>query len=345
MPIVGGLDIHRKQLTFDYLDTVTGEVKRGQIAPADRAHLRAWLVRFAGREDVAFAVEGCTGWRYVAEELAAAGIAAHVGEPADTAAARGRKRHAKTDKTDSRHLRQLLAEGRLPECWVPPAQILEYRALLETYHDLRREHTAWVQRVHAVFFHQGAPRLGEGTLRTEQGLAALRAAAAACLSPAGQLQVATALDMLAAVEARMAVLRTQLRDAARHLTGAKVLAARLYGAGPVTALALTCWLAGEGRFSSSRKAVRFAGLDITVWSSDHKGPPGRLSRQGPPVLRWALYEAGKTHARSSAPDHRYYTAVKDRKNSKRAALSEARKLVRQACHILTELGDDALTAA
>ena len=26
MPIVGGLDIHRKQLTFDYLDTWTGEV-------------------------------------------------------------------------------------------------------------------------------------------------------------------------------------------------------------------------------------------------------------------------------------------------------------------------------
>jgi transposase len=345
MTIVGGLDIHRKQLTFDYLDTVTGEVKRGQIAPADRAHLRAWLARFAGRDDVAFAVEGCTGWRYVAEELAAAGIAAHVGEPADTAAARGRKRHAKTDKTDSAHLRRLLAEGRLPECWIPPAQILEYRALLETYHDLRREHTAWVQRIHAVFFHQGAPRLGEGALRTEQGLAALRAAAAAHLSPGGQLQVATALDMLAAVEARMEVLRAQLRDAARHLTGAKVLAARLYGVGPVTALALTCWLAGEGRFSSSRKAVRFTGLDITVWSSDRKGPPGRLSRQGPPMLRWAVYEAGKTHARASAPDHAYYATVKDRKNSKRAALSEARKIVRQACHILTELGDDALTAA
>jgi transposase len=345
MPIVGGLDIHRKQLTFDYPGTVTGEVKRGQIAPADRVHLRAWLARFAGRDDVAFAMEGCTGWRYVAGELAAAGIAAHVGEPADTAAARGRKRHAKTDKTDSRHLRVLLAEGRLPGCWVPPAQILECRALLETYHDLRREHTAWVQRIHAVFFHQGAPALGEGVLRTEQGLAGLRAAAAAHLSRAGQLQVATALDMLAATEDRMEVLRTQLRDAARHLTGAKVLAARLYGVGPVTALALTCWLAGEGRFSSSRKAVRFTGLDITVWSSDRKGPPGRLSRQGPPVLRWAVYEAGKTHARASAPDHAYYAAVRDRKNSKRAALSEARKIVRQACHILTELGDDALTAA
>jgi hypothetical protein len=63
------------------------------------------------------------------------------------------------------------------------------------------------------------------------------------------------------------------------------------------------------------------------------------------VLRWALYEAGKTHARASAPDHHYYAQVKDRKGGKRAALSEARKILRQACHILAELGDDALALA
>ena len=320
-------------------------MQRGQISPADRVHLRAWLARFAGCEDAAFAVEGCTGWRYVVEELAAAGIVAHLAEPADTAFARGRKRHAKTDKTDCRPLRMLLAEGRLPECWIPPGRILECRALLETYHDLRAEHTAWVQRIHAVLFHQGAPALGEGVLRTEQGVTALRAAAADCLSPAGQLQVATALEVIEALEARLHELRHQLLQEARHLAGARVLAERLYGVGPVTALAMTCWLAGEGRFSSSRKAVRFAGLDVTVYSSDRKGPPGRLSRQGPPVLRWAVYEAGKTHARSPAPDHAYYAQVKDRCNGKRAALSEARKILRQACHILAELGDDALSAA
>ena len=108
---------------------------------------------------------------------------------------------------------------------------------------------------------------------------------------------------------------------------------------------MTCWLAGEDRFSSSRKAVRFAGPGVTVYSSDSRRSPGRLSRQGPPVLRWAVYEAGKTHARSSAPDHRYYATVKDREGGKRAALSEARKILRQACHILAELGDDALSAA
>jgi hypothetical protein len=63
------------------------------------------------------------------------------------------------------------------------------------------------------------------------------------------------------------------------------------------------------------------------------------------VLRRALYEAGQAHARSSAPDHRYYAQVKERCNGKRAALSEARKIVRQACHILAGLGDDALAPA
>lgn len=89
--------------------------------------------------------------------------------------------------------------------------------------------------------------------------------------------------------------------------------------------------------------MRFCGLDITVYSSDAKRSAGHLSRQGPPVLRWCAYEAGKTHARADAPDHGYYATVKERKNGKRAALAEARKIVRRSCHILTDLGDDALT--
>ena len=103
-----------------------------------------------------------------------------------------------------------------------------------------------------------------------------------------------------------------------------MLAAQLYGVGPVTALALTCWLGGAGRFSSARKAVRFAGLDVTVYSSDGKRTPGRLSRQGPPVLRWAVYEAGKTHARASAPDH----ALPTTRRSRTVQEQQARRPVR-----------------
>jgi Transposase IS116/IS110/IS902 family len=121
--------------------------------------------------------------------------------------------------------------------------------------------------------------------------------------------------MLAAVEDRMDMLRRQLRDTARRLTGARVLADRLYGVGPLASLAMTCWLGGAGRFSSSRKAVRFAGLDVTVYSSDGKRSPGHLSRQGPEILRWVAYEAGKTHGRASAPGHDCYAAESVRRRT------------------------------
>jgi hypothetical protein len=110
MSIVGGFDVHRKQITFDYLDTVTGEVRCGRIVAADRRRLAVWLQRFAGRDDVAFAAEACTGWRYVVEELQRAGVAAHLAEPADTAAARGRKRRPKTDCADAKLIRLFLPE-------------------------------------------------------------------------------------------------------------------------------------------------------------------------------------------------------------------------------------------
>jgi transposase len=101
--------------------------------------------------------------------------------------------------------------------------------------------------------------------------------------------VATALDMMASVQTHLEV-RHRLLAAARDLAGACELSARLYGVGPVTALALTCWLGGAGRFSSSRKAVRFAGLDITVYSSAAKRSPGHLSRQGPPLAESGSYQ-------------------------------------------------------
>jgi transposase len=61
--MVGGLDLDRRQITFDYLDERSGETRHGRIAPADRMLLRSWLERLladAGTS-AAFAVEGCTG--------------------------------------------------------------------------------------------------------------------------------------------------------------------------------------------------------------------------------------------------------------------------------------------
>ena len=48
--IVMGLDQHRAQITAEWLDSETGEVSRGRVAPAHRESVRRFLERFRGQE-------------------------------------------------------------------------------------------------------------------------------------------------------------------------------------------------------------------------------------------------------------------------------------------------------
>ena len=159
MSMVCGLDLHRQQITFDALETDSGEVWRGRVWQPDRERFRRWLTsdvaRRANGQPVTMAVEGCTGWRYVVEEIAAAGFEAHLAETADTQAARGRKRHAKTDRSDARILRELLQAGDLPESWIPPTDVLEWRERVRLYKSLVDQRSVWTQRIHAELFQHG----------------------------------------------------------------------------------------------------------------------------------------------------------------------------------------------
>jgi transposase len=338
--IVGAFDVHRRQLTFEYLDTGSGELRNGRVAPADRAHLRAWLHRFAGRADVAFALEGCTGWRYVVEELTRAGIAAHLAEPADTAALRGRKRHAKTDKADSRHLRVHLMAGDLPESWIPPQHVLEARAVVRLYKDLLDERGAWHQRIAATLFHQGVPVMA--SMSTAEGRAAIGQVE---LSPAGRQAVEVGLRQIDRLTVELDELRHQLDWLSRHQPGCRALRAGQFGVGTVTSVAIWAELGDVRRFRNSTTVVRHTGLDVTVHSSDTHRAAGHLSRQGPQLLRWALYESAKSAARSSAPDHDYYQASRDRRTAGLATISVARKLARRCYHTLHDLGQEAQAPA
>lgn len=114
--VLAGFDVDLRQITFDCLDSQTGEVTRGRIA-ATPASVEEWVGRFPGRL-IHVAMEACTGWLFVAGALERAGATAHLAETVETRALRGRKRRAKSDRQDALWLRELLAEGRLPEAWI-----------------------------------------------------------------------------------------------------------------------------------------------------------------------------------------------------------------------------------
>ena len=89
-----------------------------------------------------------------------------------------------------------------------------------------------------------------------------------------------------------------------------------------------------------------AAWDITVYQSDQHRAPGHISRQGPPALRWALYEAAQVaRSRERSPHREYYLATKERIGGNRACLSVARKLLKRSYHTLRDLGEEALAPA
>lgn len=339
MVIVGGLDVHRQQITFDYVNTETGERRRGQIRPATREQVRSWLARLVDRP-AAFALEATTGWRFVSEELRHAGIDVHLAEPADTRALRGPKRRAKTDREDARHLRELLALGRLPECWIPPESIQELRTRVRLRQSLVHERTGWLERIHAQLFHHGLPPAG--CLRSPTRRALLDDLA---LPAAAQQAVDLARRMVDHINQEMDPVEQELLAVARRHPASRALQGH-YGIGELTSVTIVAELGDVRRFRNSGQVVRYAGLDITVFASDTKRGPGHLSRQGPAVLRWAIVEAAHSACRPNSPDHGYYLAARVRlADHNRACLAVGRRLLRRAYHTLRALGPAALEVA
>jgi transposase len=158
------------------------------------------------------------------------------------------------------------------------------------------------------------------------------------LPDAASERIAVALLMIEAIDRQLAPLERELGRLARRQTGCRALMAH-YGIGELTAPTILCELGDVSRLSASRKAVRCAGLDVGVHRSDRRSQAGKLTRQGSPQLRWALYESAQAACRPTSPDRADYLALKARGLSHtRASLTIARKLARRCFHTLRELG-------
>jgi transposase len=219
---------------------------------------------------------------------------------------------------------------------MPPAHIADARTQVRLRHALVGARTGWYQRLHAILFHHGLP--DRSGLLTDQGHAWLVQVE---LPAVARQAVDLGLRMIDQLDTELDTLDAALARIARGQSGCRALMGR-YGIGWLTAVTIWAEFGDVRRFANARQAVRFTGLDITISESDGRRARGHLARQGSPVLRWALREAAMCAARPGSPDHTYYLQVKQRLGGKRATLSVARKLAREAYHTLHDLGDQAL---
>ena len=214
----------------------------------------------------------------------------------------------------------------------------EWRSRTRLRKTLVDERTTWLQRIQATLFHHGIAGAPDKLLSVDgrRFLAALE------LPDAARERIEVSLQMIEAIDGQLAPLEKTLRQLARRQPGCRALMAH-YGIGELTAPTILCELGDVARLSASRKAVRCAGLDVGVHRSDRRSRAGKLTKQGSPQLRWALYESAQAACRPSSPDRADYLALKARGLSHtRASITIARKLARRCYHTLRELGPEAL---
>jgi transposase len=169
-----------------------------------------------------------------------------------------------------------------------------------------------------------------------------RAFLAALELPAASLKrIEVALALVDSIDRQLEPIDQELRAFARRQAGCRALR-RQFGIGELTAPVILAELGDVGRLSSSRKAVRMAGLDVGVHRSDRRSRPGRLTLQGSAHLRWALYEAAFQASKRQSPDRDAYLVLRERMSHVRATITIARKLARRSFHTLRELGPAAL---
>jgi transposase len=244
--LVMGMDQHRAQISAEWIDTMTGEISRARVAPADRAGVRKFLAQFKG-VGLEVALEATTGWRFVVEELERIGADVHLAEVVQTSGLKGRGKRAKSDWADARHLRELLLIGRLPESWIAPAHLLDLRARVRCRHTLLHQRTEWQQRMQAVLYHHGAPH-ARGLLKLEnrERVAALK------LPDSAREQLTIALWMIDAIDLQLAPFDLALRAYARKQPGCRTLMDEIYGIGELTSVTILPELGDTRRFQNSR---------------------------------------------------------------------------------------------
>lgn len=233
----------------------------------------------------------------------------------------------------------MLCDGRLPEAWISPEHVRQWRSRARPRHTLIDERAQWLQRDPGELVDHGVGGAPE-RLRTSEGRALLEQLP---LPADARERIEIALEMIDAIEAQLAPLERELRQLARRQTGYRALM-RLYRMGELTALVTLCELGDVGRLSASRKAVRMAGVDIGIDRSDRRARVGKLTRQGSPQLALGALpgRTGGLPAQQPRPRRLPRAEGPRPRPHARASLTIACKLARRSFGVLRRFGPAAL---
>jgi len=311
-----GCDFHPSFQQIAMLDLETGEYTRKKLGHAN-GEAAEFYRALAGEVRVGVEATGSTRWfERLLEEL---GQELVMGD-----ATRIRKlavRRQKTDARDAEHLLELLEQGRFPAIWVPSTEERELRQLVLHRHKLVQMRTRIKNQLQHVALNEGLQKKRQ--LWSQQGRRWLEELP---LPPWSAQRRADLLHFLDQLTVKVDQLDQAVIEAGQQ--DARVRLLRTHpGVGPVTALAFVLVVGEVARFPRSKKLTSYLGLIPSEDSSGTRRRLGAISKQGNPLLRTLLVEAGQSAARYDPELRRAYQRLcRKKQHTGTAKVMVARKL-------------------
>jgi transposase len=308
-----GCDFHPSFQQIAMVDTVSGEQTEKRLTWAEA---NEFYGRLSG--PVLVGMEACGNTLWFERLLGELGHQLWLGDAGKIRSWEIRKQ--KTDRRDAELLLQLLLENRFPRIWVPSPEQRDLRQLLLHRHKLVGMRRQVKNQLQHLALNQGVQQ--KRKLWSAAGRKALEELSLTGWTAQRRHELLTLLDDL---ELRVGKLDQAVMAAAKKDTVASLLQTHP-GVGPITALAYALTLGEIGRFERSRQVVSYLGLNPAEHSSGGRQRLGSISKQGNPMLRSLLVEAGQSAARLVPELKRAYQRLKHRKHSSVAKVMVARKL-------------------
>jgi transposase len=326
-----GLDLSRHRLDVRVLDDEGVSVAELKVAP-EGPELRRLAGRYLVHGPVRAVIESMNGARFVHDTLELAGWDVEI---ADAVKVKGLAPLAcKTDRIDAFVLAELSRRDLVPAIWLPDPGVRAHRERARFRLHLVHHRVELKNRIHAsliafghacatsdLFGVTGRRRLGE--LAFPEPWAS---DVAACLELIDHLN-----DQIAGLE------RDLRREGATHPYVPLLMT--VPGISWILAYTIAAEIGDITRFETAKKLCGYSGLCPRVYQSGNQDRRGKLTKNGPKHLRWALIEAAVHAARHPAYiDHYQRTKVRlgRQRGAKIARVEIARKLAEAIWHMLTK---------
>ncbi len=317
-----GMDVHQKSTTICIQDDTGKQVFLGSCPTTFSGFsetLRPWLEKHPG----APGMEACS------KAYSTSGIVVVLGGcpqvyPADEVAKKTRSRKKKTDTRDAQDLCTNLRTGALVrEVVLPPEPMRKLRSVLKARALNVKIQTQAINAAKALLREYGLDG-ASGSMNTQ---AAWKKRLDAKMPEMVRQLLETHFASFLLASNQIEGLTTMAEDLGREnhaFDGVQTIP----GVGPITRLALAAHLFDIGRFRSGKQVTAYVGLCPSSYDSGDRERKGRITREGPGLLRALLVECAQHARKRKKPLNPYYRRWLEKHGANKAKVAVAAKLCR-----------------